>query len=565
MAAITSHYVDKDFIYHEDLLSFEHVAAHHTGKNLAAHMYKVLHEFNIQTKLFCITTDSASNNRKMMKELSKLLRQRDSIKWNGLTHHIRCLAHVINLAVKAFLINLKVAPLSEEFHWLSNQKTQEDDDNDDTDDAELADDSDDDDANDVEITTIDSDDESDSNEEYDIEDTQDFKAVLEKVRTISKAATVTQKHILSFDSYCQAAKLKPLRPIRDHAIRWSATFNMLERVVYLKPAIDMWTRSEDKYEKLRMNEREWEMVEFLLRFLYPFMVASTTVQETASPLLSDTWVVYEELFDSLDEAKDALNGMKEIPNWLREVQSAIEATWKKLRKYYDKSAKPYVYVDATILHPARKNRFFKTAGYSMELIDEYTKASQSRYQKNYSPPTRVQTRKPLTRGKRRLHASDSDSSDGEDYNEFTDYLTKKRDKSVTDSLSWWKNTQATYPKLSKMARDVLAVPATGAGVEREFSISGRVMTKQRNRLSPTTIRDIMQYERWVAKHGIVIPEEECRGVLSETEDIEMDYEAEDESLRLEDEGGEVSSLSDWLKDWSKREQISEKVKRIAKR
>ena len=69
----------------------------------------------------------------------------------------------------------------------------------------------------------------------------------------------------------------------------------------------------------------------------------------------------------------------------------------------------------------------------------------------------------------------------------------------------------------------------------------------------------------MAKHGIVIPEEECRGVLSETEDNEMDYETEDESLGLEDEGGEVSSLSDWLKDWSKREQISEKVKRIAKR
>ena len=42
-----------------------------------------------------------------------------------------------------------------------------------------------------------------------------------------------------------------------------------------------------------------------------------------------------------------------------------------------------------------------------------------------------------------------------------------------------------YSKLSKMARDVMAVPATGAGVEREFSISGRVVTKPRNRLSPT--------------------------------------------------------------------------------
>ena len=43
----------------------------------------------------------------------------------------------------------------------------------------------------------------------------------------------------------------------------------------------------------------------------------------------------------------------------------------------------------------------------------------------------------------------------------------------------------------------------------------------------------------MAKHGIVIPEEESQGILSETEDNEMNYEAEDE----EDEGEEVSSLS----------------------
>ena len=111
-----------------------------------------------------------------------------------------------------------------------------------------------------------------------------------------------------------------------------------------------------------------------------------------------------------------------------------------------------------------------------------------------------------------------------------------RSNEITNPVDWWKGSQSMYPKLSKMARDVLAVPATGAGVEREFSISGRVVTKQRNRLSPTTIRDIMQYKRWVAKYGIVIPEEECRGVLSETEDNEMDYKAEDESFGLEDEG-----------------------------
>src|SRR5437762_12202968 len=92
-----------------------------------------------------------------------------------------------------------------------------------------------------------------------------------------------------------------------------------------------------------------------------------------------------------------------------------------------------------------------------------------------------------------------------------------------DALEWWKESHSMYPKLSKMARDVLAVPATSAGIEREFSISGRVVTKQRNRLSPTTIRDLMQYKRWVARHGIVIPVEESLGIFSETEDDEMDY------------------------------------------
>jgi hypothetical protein len=51
----------------------------------------------------------------------------------------------------------------------------------------------------------------------------------------------------------------------------------------------------------------------------------------------------------------------------------------------------------------------------------------------------------------------------------------------------------------------------------------------------------MQYKRWVVKHGIEIPEEEDRGVLSETEDDDMHYEME----CLEEENKEeVSSLFD---------------------
>jgi len=50
-----------------------------------------------------------------------------------------------------------------------------------------------------------------------------------------------------------------------------------------------------------------------------------------------------------------------------------------------------------------------------------------------------------------------------------------------------------------MARDTLAVPATGAGVERAFSLSGRVVTVIRTQLSPETIRDIMLYKNHLAR------------------------------------------------------------------
>ena len=163
----------------------------------------------------------------------------------------------------------------------------------------------------------------------------------------------------------------------------------------------------------------------------------------------------------------------------------------------------------------------KKAGYGTDLIEEYVRGTESRFQRHYDTSRRiVPPRRPLQRGKRRRpSSSDSDSSDGMEYSEFTSYMGLKRDPSVTDALSWWKGSQAMYPQLSKMARDILAVPATGAGVEREFSISGCVITKQRNRLAPSTIRDIMQYKRWLVRHGIVVAENGDESEITEPDEI----------------------------------------------
>ena len=112
----------------------------------------------------------------MMRELSKLLRNRDGITWNGPAHHIRCLAHVINLAVKAFLCSLKIDKLSEEHEWLSHSDPEESD----IDEESNGSDKDNDDIYDS-IHRDESDDYTDNPSSFKIDDTQDFKTVLLKI------------------------------------------------------------------------------------------------------------------------------------------------------------------------------------------------------------------------------------------------------------------------------------------------------------------------------------------------------------------------------------------------
>jgi hypothetical protein len=67
-------------------------------------LYNVLERFNITKRLLCITTDNAGNNGTMRKELEELLNNLDiNNDWSSESTKIPCLAHVIQLVVKAIL------------------------------------------------------------------------------------------------------------------------------------------------------------------------------------------------------------------------------------------------------------------------------------------------------------------------------------------------------------------------------------------------------------------------------------------------------------------------------
>ena len=96
-----------------------------------------------------------------------------------------------------------------------------------------------------------------------------------------------------------------------------------------------------------------------------------------------------------------------------------------------------------------------------------------------------------------------------------DYVEMHRDK--FDILNWWRVNAQRFPILSKMARDILAVPVSTVASESAFSTGGRVLDTFRSSLSPKIVQALICTQDWIRKDSKPISIEED---LSELEVVE---------------------------------------------
>ena len=102
------------------------------------------------------------------------------------------------------------------------------------------------------------------------------------------------------------------------------------------------------------------------------------------------------------------------------------------------------------------------------------------------------------------------------------------------ALEWWHRNSNEYPRLARMVRDVLAVPGTGAGVERIFSIAGKVAISTHASLDPSTIQDAMMFKNHLIHHGRPLQFEKFAGLML------------GEEMQVENEDGPAA---DWCPNW----------------
>ena len=111
---VTCHYIEPlTWKYQTLLLGFERLRGSHSAQALCEVVVDVLKKYNITGAIRAITADSASVNTAMFRNFK--------LEYGGLLHefttedcHIRCMGHVINLAVQTLLKTLRATAIDNE-------------------------------------------------------------------------------------------------------------------------------------------------------------------------------------------------------------------------------------------------------------------------------------------------------------------------------------------------------------------------------------------------------------------------------------------------------------------
>ncbi|XP_075092990.1 zinc finger BED domain-containing protein RICESLEEPER 4-like isoform X1 [Nicotiana tabacum] len=106
--------------------------------------------------------------------------------------------------------------------------------------------------------------------------------------------------------------------------------------------------------------------------------------------------------------------------------------------------------------------------------------------------------------------------------ELEKYLAEDRENERPDFdiLALWKVNSPRFPILSKMARNVLAIPISSVAYESVFSTEGRILDQFRSSLTPKLVETLVCLQDWLRSESLPVNVEEDLDFL---ETLEEDF------------------------------------------
>ncbi|CAE6479261.1 unnamed protein product [Rhizoctonia solani] len=502
--AITASWITESWTLKETLLDFVELKGAHDGKNLADAVATAVTELGISEKILALVSDNASNNGTLIHHLTSNLRvSSPNSHWDGSGGHIRCLAHIIHLAVMALLRGIKAVPAStntREFKHNDHALTVEE--------AEL-------------IVADDNLEASETDDQELADPSVDLQSGIEKIRKISRIVrsspqrmelfrTVAerieednQRHAKANNIPYEKKSIKNL--ILDVITRWNSTYLMLERALESSEAIDALTsHSKIKiYRPYALSTSDWAAIRMACKWLKFFRSALTRISGEKYPTLSFSLHIYFVLITYIAEL--------EKEPFVKEnmgVLNGVHACMSKLQEFLDKSVKDsQYYYYAMVLDPRYKNTLFSLNTALLERLlprnwlSESAESFAHTCRKFYDSATHPTVQphlgtKDMDEFEYAMNASMPQSIHQHQEptslaREIQEYLAEPT--TTMEPLEWWSKHQSRFPRLAAMARDYLCIPGSSVAVERVLSTGRDVISLRRASLSAETITILMKY------------------------------------------------------------------------
>ena len=227
---------------------------------------------------------------------------------------------------------------------------------------------------------------------------------------------------------------------------------------------------------------------------------------------------------------------------------SIEMGWFILDKYYALVESTPVYAAAMLLDPSKRKHYL-LQNWPEEWHQKTIDAAYSIWQKEYAhlphellpaaasaadidtshPSSKKRVENELDRLKRRLRVQPTSQEDEDTFMAFIEDKTIDLDALKITPLQWWllPEQRRRYPRLHRMAINILSIAPSSAEPEHQFSGARRTQSWDRLRLSPENLQRLECMGKWFARK--LISSEELLGMIVEAEEVdEMDIDFDEE-------------------------------------
>lgn len=475
---VTGHFLEQDWKLQKRVLTFVNFPPPHGGDEIAKCLMKCIDDWSLQGKVFTISVDNASPNDKAMR-IMKTTFSTTHLPLGGKLFHVKCCAHILNLVVQDGL---------------------------------------------AEIKTI-------------------IQKVKESVAFLNKS----ESRILLFSSIVKQMNLGTKKLIYDCSTRWNSTYEMLQSALEVKNAFPAYAIRESEYVHCP-TEEEWKKVEQVIPLLKVFYDATHVISgsdyPTSNQFYTLIWKVREVINKSIDhddyfvssmgkKMKDKFDKYWGDCHLLLSIANVLDPRCKlhmlrfSFEKIYGKET------SATHLGLVRTSL--------QELYNDYKQLESSTTRRGSNHVSNTSTQE-LRQGASSstseidfmlsawgsygeyLESTENDESgfvrsDLDIYLEEGVHRCKDNISINFDALEWWKVNESKYPILSKMARDILAIPITTVASEATFSVSGRILDPYCAALLPETVQALVCGGDWLrCRHGLKLVEDEKPVIIDLIED-----------------------------------------------